>query len=294
VHPDQPYTLKTRLRLRRRTLYTPAVQTFERFGFVVRAVLWGLMGIFAIAAVFGLGRTIDLAGAITVMETNGFRLPITLLATIGLGGYALWGYVRAFADPLQRGTDANGLVARMGFLWSAISYTLLALFAADLGLSGRQSAGGSPSLALPLAGLVAALEGIGILYVLGLAIIVVGLGQFLDAWRAPFTHDVLTPDAPHGKLWMTWVWLGRTGLFARGVLFLISGWLILVAAWTSGQWSASFAHAFDAALGFPAGRILVTLVALGMVALALHSLGGARWIRMRSPVLIKPPAIEGA
>jgi membrane-associated phospholipid phosphatase len=294
VHPNQPYTLKTRLRLRRRTLYTPAVQTFERFGFVVRAVLWGLMGIFAIAAVFGLGRTIDLAGAITVMETNSFRLPIALLATIGLGGYALWGYVRAFADPLQRGTDANGLVARMGFLWSAISYTLLALFAVDLGLSGRQSAGGSPSLALPIAGPVAALEGIGILYVLGLAIIVVGLGQFLDAWRAPFTHDVLTPDAPHGKLWMTWVWLGRTGLFARGVLFLISGWLILVAAWTSGKWSVSFAHAFEEALGFPAGRILVALVALGMVALALHSLGGARWIRMRSPVLIRPAGIEGA
>jgi TRAP-type C4-dicarboxylate transport system permease small subunit len=78
------------------------------------------------------------------------------------------------------------------------------------------------------------------------------------------------------------------------VLFLISGWLILVAAWTSGKWSVSFAHAFEEALGFPAGRILVALVALGMVALALHSLGGARWIRMRSPVLIKPAGIEGA
>jgi hypothetical protein len=123
-------------------------------------------------------------------------------------------------------------------------------------------------------------------------ILVVGLGQFLDAWRAPFTHDVLTPDAPHGKLWMSWVWLGRTGLFARGVLFLISGWLILVAAWTGGEWSASFAHVFEAALGFPAGRILVVVVALGMVALALHSLGGARWIRMRPPVLVRPPALK--
>jgi hypothetical protein len=43
VHPNQPFTLKARLQLRRRTLYTPAVQTFERFGFVVRAVVWGLM-----------------------------------------------------------------------------------------------------------------------------------------------------------------------------------------------------------------------------------------------------------
>jgi hypothetical protein len=295
VHPNQPYTLKTRLQLRRRTFYTPAVQTFERFGFVVRAVVWGLMGIFAVAAVFELSGTIDLAGAITVMESNSFRLPIALLATIGLGGYALWGYVRAFADPLQRGTDANGVMARMGFLWSAFSYTLLAVFAMDLGLSGGRSAGGSASQALSIAGPVAALEGIGILFVVGVVIVVVGLGQFLDAWRAPFTHDVLTPDAPHGKLWMTWVWLGRTGLFARGVLFLISGWLVLLAAWTgNGGLNTSFAHAFKEALGFPAGRIIVLLVALGLVALALHSLGGARWIRMRSPVLIKPPAIERA
>jgi membrane-associated phospholipid phosphatase len=291
-HPGQPYTIRARLGLRRRTLYTPAVQTLERFGFIVRAVVWGLMGIFAIAAVFRLSRTIDLYGAVTLMETNAFRLPIALLATIGLGGYALWGYVRTFADPLLRGSDLNGVVARMGFLWSAISYTLLALFAADVGLSGAQSAGGSASQALATASLVAALEGIGILFVIGVVILVVGLGQLLDAWRAPFTHDVLTPDAPHGKLWMSWVWLGRTGLFARGVLFLISGWLILVAAWTGGEWSASFAHVFEAALGFPAGRILVVVVALGMVALALHSLGGARWIRMRPPVLVRPPALK--
>jgi membrane-associated phospholipid phosphatase len=291
-HPGQPYTLQARLGLRRRTVYTPAVQTLERFGFIVRAVVWGLMGIFAIAAVFSVGRTIDLYGAVTLMETNAFRLPIALLATIGLGGYALWGYVRTFADPLQRGSGANGVMARMGFLWSAISYTLLAVFAANVGLSGAQSAGDSASQALFTASVVAALEGIGLLYILGVGIVAVGLGQLLDAWRAPFTHDVLTPDAPHGYLWMTWIWLGRTGLFARGVLFLTSGGLILIAAWTGGKWSASFAHVFETALEFPAGRVLVVLVALGMVALALHSLGGARWIRMRPPVLVKPAAVK--
>ena len=115
----------------------------------------------------------------------------------------------------------------------------------------------------------------------------VGLGQLLDSWQAPFVHDVLWPDAPHGRLWITWIWLGRTGLFSRGVLFLISGGLILVAGWTGGSWSASFAHAFDASLGFPAGQVLVALLALGMIALGLHSFGGARWIRMRPPVLVK-------
>ena len=180
-------------------------------------------------------------------------------------------------------------MARMGYLSSAFSYVLLALFAADVGLSasGFTASTGSASQPPFGASLIATLEGIGLLYVIGAGVVVVGLGQLLDAVQAPFIHDVLWPDAPHGRLWMTWIWLGRTGLFARGVLFLISGGLILVAGWTAGSWSASFAHAFDASLTFPAGQVLVVLLALGMIALGLHSFGGARWIRMRPPVLVK-------
>lgn len=285
-HPNLPYTLEARLRVRKHVLYIPVIQALERLGFIVRGVVWGLMGVFAIAAVFHLSKTIDLYGSIAVLESNAFRAPLAFLATLGLAGYALWGFVRTFADPLQRGTDPNGIMARTGFLWSALSYTLLALFAADVGLSGAASAGDSAAQTLFIASLVAAFEGIGLLYVIGTLIVLVGLGQLLDAWRAPFKHDVLTPDTPHGVSWVIWIWLGRVGLFARGVLFLISGGLILVAAWTHGQWSASFAHAFEAVLDFPAGQLLVVLLALGMIALALHSFGGARWIRMRPPVLV--------
>ena len=58
------------------------------------------------------------------------------------------------------------------------------------------------------------------------------------------------------------------------------------AAITGTAWSVSFAHAFEALLQFPAGQLLLTILALGLIALGLHSFGGARWIRMRPPVLI--------
>jgi Domain of Unknown Function (DUF1206) len=76
---------------------------------------------------------------------------------------------------------------------------------------------------------------------------------------------------------------------ARGVLFLLSGGLILSAALTGAAWSLSFARAFESLLDFPASAILLTLLGLGLISLGLHSLGGARWTRMRPPVLPNRP-----
>jgi membrane-associated phospholipid phosphatase len=285
-HPnDLPYTWQARRRVFRRNLYTPAVQAFERFGYVVRGLLWALMGGFAIVAVFRLGRAIDLYGAVSVLESNAFRGLIALLSTVGLAGYALWGYFRALGDPLERGSDLNGILARLGYASSAVSYTLLALFAIQVGFSGAAGAGQSVSQALLVATVVAALHGVALVYVIAAGFILIGLGQFLDSWRAPFKKDVLTPDTPRGRAWVTWIWLGRIGLFSRGLLFLISGVLIVSAGLTGTSWSVSFAHAFESLLEYPGGNVLLALLGLGLVALGLHSLGGARWIRMRPPVL---------
>jgi membrane-associated phospholipid phosphatase len=284
-YPNLPHTWEARRGVVRRNLYTPAVQVFERFGYVVRGLLWALMGAFAIVAVFRLGRAIDLYGAVAVLESNAFRGLIALLATVGLAGYALWGYFRALGDPLERGTDFNGILSRLGYASSAISYTLLALFALQVGFSGAAGAGQSASQALLIASIVAALHGVALFYVIALGFVLIGLGQFMDAWRAPFRKDVLTPDTPRGRAWVTWIWLGRLGLFSRGLLFLISGALIVSAGLTGTKWSISFAHAFDSLLEYPGGHVLLALLGVGLVALGLHSLGGARWIRMRPPVL---------
>jgi hypothetical protein len=204
---------------------------------------------------------------------------------VGLTGYAVWGYFRALGDPLERGSDFNGILARLGFASSAVSYTLLALFAIQVGFSGPAGAGQSASQALLVATIVAALHGIGLVYVIALGFILIGLGQLLDAWRAPFRRDVLMPDTPRGRAWVTWNWLGRAGLFSRGLLFLVSGGLIVWADRNNTPWSVSFTHAFGQLGLSSGGRVLLALLGLGMVALGFHSLGGARWIRMRPPVL---------
>jgi len=77
------------------------------------------------------------------------------------------------------------------------------------------------------------------------------------------------------------VGLGRFGMFARGVTFLVIGWFLIQAGLHN---DAGQAHGFGGAFLFllaqPYGHVLVGVIALGFVALGLHSFACARWIRL--------------
>lgn len=75
--------------------------------------------------------------------------------------------------------------------------------------------------------------------------------------------------------------LGRFGMVARGVIFGIVGIFVLVAGLHRDAHDAhSFGPAFAAVAREPLGHGLLAVVALGFVALGLHSWANARWVRM--------------
>ena len=116
--------------------------------------------------------------------------------------------------------------------------------------------------------------------IIGVVAIVVGLGQFLEAYRATFQED-LKGAAMTASQRMWAVRLGRFGMFARGVTFLVIGWFLVQAGLhhDAGQ-VQGFGGAFIFLLGQPFGRVLLGVIALGFVALGLHSFACARWIRL--------------
>src|SRR6202011_2131892 len=77
------------------------------------------------------------------------------------------------------------------------------------------------------------------------------------------------------------VGLGRFGMYARGVTFLVIGWFLVQAGQhhDAGQ-VQGFGGAFVFLLNQPFGRVLLGTIALGFVALGLHSFACARWIRL--------------
>jgi Domain of Unknown Function (DUF1206) len=263
----------------REAMFNRWVIDAERFGLVVRGAVWALAGVLAMTAVLGMTRQrIDLQGSLALILSNPLRVPIGAVATFGLLAYAVWGYARALFDPLGRGRSLNGLLARLGFLWSAVSYTALGIFSAQLALGSTNGPGAS----LPF-GLEQTLYRLSPVLVLVAAILITftGVGQLVDSWRAPFQNDVRLRSM-HRRVWFGWLWLGRFGTFARGVVFTGIGFATFLAGLRGDpHWAYGVAEFFSFVLGLPAGIYLISVVGFGFIALGLHSMLAAPWMRMQ-------------
>src|ERR1700674_975360 len=101
------------------------------------------MGVLAlgIALSVGRGQATDLSGSLVFLIANPFGKLVLIVMAIGLASYSLWGFIRAIYDPLHRGSDASGYMARLGFVTSAISYAAIVILALQI-LAGSGGASG--------------------------------------------------------------------------------------------------------------------------------------------------------
>jgi hypothetical protein len=264
----------------KRAAANPLLELVERGGYVARGALYAVMGLLALVVAFGVvgGQTTDLTGSLVFLISNPFGKLVLTAFAIGLAAYSLWGFVRAVYDPLHRGSDASGYMARVGFVTSAVSYAAIVIFALQiLGGSGGPAGDSTQKsiasvLTHPAGGLVTIL--------IGLVAVGVGIGQFVEAYRATFKKDLKVAEMTARERDVV-VKLGRFGMFARGVAFLIIGWFVIQAGihHDPGQ-AQGFGGAFSFLLSQPYGHWLLGIIALGFVALGLHSFACARWVRL--------------
>ena len=258
----------------------PILKLGARWGYVVRGLLYGAMGL--VALLLALGRVAhgaDQKGALNYFLNNPFGLFVLAVFAVGLAAYSIWGLIRAVYDPLNRGKDAPALLARLGFAWSGLAYGSLCLTTVQVMLGARATLH-SDSVEGLVAGLLARPLGQWLTGIAGAIAIAAGLGQFFDAWRAGWAKD-LKRGAMKKEEYEAAILLGRFGLVSRGVIFTITGGFILDAALRHDPRKAhGFGAAFEALLREPFGHLLVAIVGLGFIALAIHSVAYARWVRM--------------
>jgi hypothetical protein len=258
----------------------PTLELLERLGYVVRGALYAVMGFLAlkIALASPGGKATDLSGSLVWLIGNPLGNFVLIVAIIGLVAYALWGLVRAIYDPLHRGRDAKGIMARFGFITSAVSYLAIALFA--LHILGGQGAASHDTTQKTVSTLLANPLGGAITVALGVFAIGIGIGQFIEAYRATFAQDLKAAEMTQSERNYA-VALGRFGMAARGVTFLVIGWFLVQAGLNHAPSKATgFGGAFIFLLAQPYGRWLLGAVALGFIALGLHSFACARWVRL--------------
>jgi len=253
-----------------------------RLGYIVNGIVYIIIGGLAAQLAFGHGgAATDQKGALKTIYAEPFGRVILAIVAVGLVGYALWSFAQAIFDTERKGKDAKGIIARVGYAITGISYALLAFGAFQM-VIGTSSGGNSSSTTTQSWTDQLLQEPFGVVLVIIIGVGVIGLACFFfyKAYSVNFrSHFNLAGLDPRlSKAAMT---SGRLGYGALGVDFLIVGIFLIVAALNHDPHSAKgLDTALQTLLHQPFGPVLLTIVALGFIAYGVYSFVEARYRRI--------------
>ncbi|WP_439604707.1 DUF1206 domain-containing protein [Shinella sp.] len=243
-----------------------------RAGYASRGVIYLVIGFFAALAAIGSGEAMGSRDALETLLSSGFGGVIAYALVAGLVFYAAWRFVQSGFDTDDHGTDAKGLAIRGGLAVSGITYLALAFytFSRTRGASGGGEGGG---FADTMAGFVgASLTSTILACVLAGA----GVSHFIKAWRKGYEKHI---EADATKMRMIHP-IARTGLVARGSIFLVLAFLFARRALAGGSGDAGSREALEYVQSLPAGGLLLALMGIGLIAFALYSFIEAAYRRI--------------
>jgi hypothetical protein len=260
------------------------LEILARLGYGARGVVYGLVGGLALLAASGSGgQTGGSRSALQTLLSQPFGKVWLFLIAIGLLGFCVWRIAEAVTDADRHGSDAKGLGVRGAHLVSGVIYAGLALSAFGLALGSGGGGGGEDQAAQGwTAWLLSQPFGRWLVGLIGAGVMGAGLGFIWKAWRGDVAQHLALPA--ERRDWF--VSLGRMGFAARGVVFVMIGGFLILAAWRS---SSEEVHGLGGALQAlqqqPYGWILLGLTALGLFAFGVFGLIQARYRRIDAPDL---------
>jgi hypothetical protein len=255
-----------------------------RLGYAAKGVVYLIIGWLAVQVAIGAGgKTTDQRGALQIINEQPFGRFLLALVIIGLIGFAIWCFLQTWFDPEGKGSDMKGIIGRLGYAITGISYAILAFGAFQLVTrTGTGSATKSTTTSTQdvTAQLLNHSWGVVAVVILGLIVIGVAFYLFAKAYTAKFQRRLLLTGLS-ARLRGAVIFLGRFGYAALGVVFSIIGIFLIVAAV---QHNPHEAKGLDTALRTlaqqPFGPLLLGIVALGLVAYGVYSFIEARYRRV--------------
>ena len=258
----------------------PWIERFARVGFVAKGVLYGILGLAAVAAAFGSSNdnARDTRGAMQRIHDAPFGRLALIMIALGLLGYSVWRFVEGIADPERRGSDAKGMALRASFFARGLLHLGLAWSAARLAFVNDTSGGDGSAKA---AGAAFALPA-GQVLVWGVAI---GMGSFglYQLYRA--ARRKLGTQMNVGEIvaeagdWL--VSVSRVGIAARGVVFIAIAWMLATAAREHDPGKAGGIAAGMNQLA-SLGRVPFAVIGAGLIAYGIYQLLNARYRRVKA------------
>src|SRR5512133_3266747 len=261
--------------------FSPLMEALTRIGYGTRGLIYIIMGLLAVQVALGKGGALaSPLGAIAKIGKQPGGMLLLWVVLLGLVSYSLWGVVRAVFDPLHKGNDMKGLIARAGFLASAFGYAILILPTYGYVTGKSLASSGSQSQKM-ITSIMAMPWGRWAIGIIGLAALAAGLYQIYLGFKAGFDKQFETYALTPKQIKLA-TDVGRFGTAARGVVLTLVGGLIVLAAYRA---NPSQPIGMDAALATllhqPYGIWLLGVVAVGLIAFGCYSMLSAFWFRLK-------------
>jgi hypothetical protein len=237
-----------------------------------------VIGWIAFQVAFGKsGQQADRSGALHALGGTPFSAVALWVLVIGFFGMALWQLSEALFGSPSGGQKAS---TRLRAPARAVNYGILGYGV----LEYATGAGGQQSSDRQSVDLTAALlrhpGGKAVVVVIGLAFIGGGLYIGCQAWRERFREGLRLAEM-RAETGLIVGWLGRVGGVARGVVFVMVGvFLVVAAVTTQPQQAKGLDSALRSLAGAPGGPWLLALVAIGFIMFGAFACCEARWVRV--------------
>lgn len=252
---------------------TPAFRALSRIGLVARAVIYMLIGWIAILVAIGhSSHQPNQEGALQLLAGKPYGSVSLWILGIGFAGYALWRLSEAAFGVAGEGSGAGPRAKSLAraVVYAFLSYLTFKVLAHSAGNETRKQQDLTASVMRHPGGqwLVA---------IVGLIVVAVGVALIAQGLRRTFMKYLMT-SSMSAKVRRVVERLGQIGVTARGVVFAITGALVVDAAVT---FKPSKSGGLDKALltlrGQPFGEFLLLVVAVGLVIFGVYGLAEARW-----------------
>lgn len=259
-----------------RAVRGPTVRRLARAGLAARGLVYAVIGVLAVELALGQGGGADnQTGALRTIARQPFGKVLLVLVAIGLAGYAAWRLLRAAAGHGAEQRDDRG--DRIAALASGIAYVVLCVTAVKI-LLGAGAGSGTPKHAA--AGVLGWPAGPVLVAIAGVVLIGVGGYQAHKGITRSFLEDSRTGEMTPAVT-KAFTIVGVVGHLARAVVFALIGYGLVT---TAIAYDPHKAVGLDGALRELAhatyGRVLLAIVAAGLIAFASYSFADARYRRL--------------
>jgi hypothetical protein len=247
-------------------------------GYTAKGVVYATIGVLAMREALGEGgATTGPVGAMRSMGPNPLDGVLLLVLAAGLVGYAMWKLVQGITDPDDKGSDAHGLLRRVGYVGSGLIHGGLAFTAAQSIFGAEDTSEDAMALSVmayqpPLGRILVGL--------VGLVVIGVGLYQLYAAYGAKFRDELRLNRMGNAKdRWVTLA--GCVGTTARALAIGVAGAFVVLAAYQSDPTEVrGLGEALETIQRQPWGSYMLGAVAVGLLVYGAFMLLVARYRRI--------------